>query len=232
MNMHKIVGLNVDMGYKRETLKKQAIPYKINEDVKPDVTVYLSDSFLENKQKEAPHLNLDQHEYIWTGAVFYDALISFKGLVLHSSAVMMDGKAYLFSAASGVGKSTHTGLWLKAFPGKAEILNDDKPAIRITDNGIKVYGTPWSGKTDLNINIEADLQGICFIERDTKNHIEEISKEEAVTLILNQTLRPQSKNQMIELLDTLDTVISKTPIYKMGCTISEEAAIMAYNKMK
>ena len=96
------------------------------------------------------------------------------------------------------------------------------------------YLFDWNGTLldDLNINIEADLQGICFIERDTKNHIEEISKEEAVTLILNQTLRPQSKNQMIELLDTLDTVISKTPIYKMGCTISEEAAIMAYNKMK
>lgn len=230
--MHKIVGLNVDMGYKHETLIKQAAAYKTNEDVKPDVTVYLSDNYIENKQKEAPHLTLDQHEYIWTGAVFYDALIAFNGFVLHSSAVMMDGKAYLFSAASGVGKSTHTGLWLKAFPKKAEILNDDKPAIRIVDDKIKVYGTPWSGKTDLNLNIEADLAGICFLERDTKNHIEEISKSEAVTKVLNQTLRPSSRSQMAELLDTLDTVISKTPIYKMGCTISEEAAIMAYNKMK
>lgn len=110
-------------------------------------------------------------------------------------------------------------------------MNDDKPAVRITDDGIRVYGTPWSGKTDLNINTSAELGGICFLERDTNNHIEEISKAEAVVKVLNQTLRPSEKNQMGLLLDTLDVVIGKTPVYKMGCTISEEAAIMAYEKM-
>lgn len=231
MSMHKIVDLYVDLGYKYERLIKQAAAYKTDEKAKPDITICLSDKYINDKQAENPHLSAEQCEYIWTGSFFYDALINFRGFVLHSSAVMVDGKAYLFSAPSGTGKSTHTSLWLKHFGNRAQILNDDKPAVRITDDGIRVYGTPWSGKTDLNINTSAELGGICFLERDTNNHIEEISKAEAVVKVLNQTLRPSEKNQMGLLLDTLDVVIGKTPVYKMGCTISEEAAIMAYEKM-
>ncbi len=232
MNLHKIVGLYTDMGYKYDRLLKQAQAYRTDEKVKPNITIYLSDSFLAEKQKLYPHLSLDDCEYIWTGSLFYDALVNFGGFILHSSAVMMDGKAYLFSAPSGTGKSTHTSLWLKHFGDRASILNDDKPAIRILENGIRAFGTPWSGKTDLNINTDAELAGICFLQRDTTNHIEEISKAEAVVKVLNQTLRPSEEKQMSLLLDTLDTVITQVPIYKMGCTISEEAAIMAYEKMK
>ncbi len=231
MNLHKIVGLYTDMGYKHSRLIHQAAAYKTEENAKPNITIYLSDKFIEDKQRENPHLSLNECEYIWTGSLFYDALINFDGFILHASAVMMDGKAYLFSAPSGTGKSTHTSLWLKHFGDRAQILNDDKPAIRILDNGIRAFGTPWSGKTDLNINTDAELKGICFLERDTTNHIKEISKAEAVVKVLNQTLRPSEEKQMGLLLDTLDTVISKIPVYKMGCTISEEAVEIAYNAM-
>lgn len=231
MNLHKIVDLYVDLGYKHDRLIKQAAAYKTDENQKPNITIHLSDKYISDKIAENPHLDADQCEYIWTGSFFYDALINFDGLLLHASAVMMDGKAYLFSAPSGTGKSTHTSLWLKHFGDRAQILNDDKPAIRILDDEIRVYGTPWSGKTDLNINTSAKLQGICFLERDTTNHIEEIPKAEAIVKVLNQTLRPSEEKQMGLLLDTLDVVIGKTPIYRMGCTISEEAAVMAYEKM-
>ncbi len=231
MNMHKIVGLAVDMGYRYERMKQQAAAYRTDEVLKPNITIYLSDAYLAGRQKENPQLTLEQCEYIWTGTIFYDALVNFDGFVLHASAVMVDGKAYLFSAPSGTGKSTHTSLWLKHFGDRARILNDDKPAIRVTESGIRVYGTPWSGKTDLNINAEAKLGGICFLERAQKNHIEEISKGEAIVRIMNQTLRPSEEKEMSQLLDTLDKVIRGTHIYKMGCTISEEAAEMAYEKM-
>ncbi len=231
MNMHKIVDLYIDLGYKHDRLIHQAAAYKTDENESPNITIYLSDKFIEDKQKENPHLTVEDCEYIWTGALFYDALINFNAFILHSSAVMIDGRAYLFSAPSGTGKSTHTSLWLKHFGDRAQILNDDKPAIRICENGIRAYGTPWSGKTDLNINTDAELAGICFLERDTTNHIKEISKSEAIMKVLNQTLRPSEEKQMGLLLDTLDTVISKIPIYKMGCTISEEAAVMAYEAM-
>ena len=231
MNMHKIAGLYVDMGYSEPRLTKQAAAYKTDERVKPDITIYLAENFIKTRLEQDQNMTRDLCEYIWTGSVFYDALINFNGFMLHSSAVIVDGRAYLFSAPSGTGKSTHTALWLKHFGERAQIINDDKPAIRITNNGIKVYGTPWSGKSDLNINTEADLGAICFISRDSYNHIEPMPEAEAIAKVLNQTLRPCSERERDMLLSTLDTVIKNTKIFKLGCTISEEAAVMAYEAM-
>ena len=232
MNLHKIADLTVDMGYKRDRLKKQSEAYRISEKVKPDMTIYLSDAFLELKQKENPHLSVADCEYIFTSSVFYTGLLQFGGFMLHASAIIMDGYAYLFSAPSGTGKSTHTALWQKVFgKDRARILNDDKPAIRILDDGVFAYGTPWSGKTDLNINVKAPLAGICFLERSEKNWIKEISAKEAIMPIMNQTIRPYEKSDMSLLLGHLDRLLTRVPTYKMGCTVSDEAAVMAHKKM-
>ena len=165
------------------------------------------------------------------GSEFYDALISYGGFLLHSSAVVYKEKAYLFSAPSGTGKSTHTQLWLKRFDG-AYILNDDKPAIKIQKNGFFAFGTPFSGKTDLNINKCVPLGGICFIERSDKNYIEKIPSDEALFRLLNQTVRPYGQNKMDILLKILDKLINTMPIYKLHCNMDSEAADVAYNGMK
>jgi len=231
MNLHRIADITVDLGYKYDRLKKQAAAYKIDEKVKPDMTIYLSDALLEQKQKENPHLSIEDCEYIFTSSVFYTGMLQYGGFMLHSSAVIMDGKAYLFSAPSGTGKSTHTGLWQKVFGDRAQILNDDKPAIRAFENGVFAYGTPWSGKTDMNINVKAPIAGICFIERSEKNWIKKIDTNSALSGLLNQTIRPFEMKNMDLLLGHIEKVLMSVPVYKMGCNISEEAAIMAHREM-
>lgn len=231
MNLHRIADIAVDLGYKYDRLKKQAEAYKISEDVKPDMTIYLSDAFLEQKSKENPHLSVEDCEYVFTSSVFYTGMLQYGGFMLHSSAVIMDGKAYLFSAPSGTGKSTHTGLWQKVFGEKVQILNDDKPAIRALDDGVFAYGTPWSGKTDLNINVKAPIAGICFLERSENNWIEKMDVASAISALLNQTIRPFEMHDMDLLLGHIEKVITSVPVYKMGCNISDEAAIMAHNEM-
>lgn len=232
MNLHRIADITVDLGYKYDRLKKQAEAYKINEEVKPDMTIYLSDSFIEKKHEENPHLSIADCEYIFTSSVFYTALLHYGGFMLHSSAVIMDGKAYLFSAPSGTGKSTHTELWQKAFGAdRARILNDDKPAIRASEDGVFAYGTPWSGKSDLNINMKAPIAGICFIERSEENWIKQLDTNSALAGVLNQTIRPYEMKGMDMLLGHIEKVITTVPVFRMGCNISEEAAIMAYEAM-
>lgn len=231
MNRHKIAGLNVDMGYKYERMLNQANAYTDNFTGEPDVKIYITDEEIEKSVRENKGLDNDSCEYMWTGALFYESLVDFNGFVLHASAVVMDGKAYLFSAPSGTGKSTHTALWCEHFGKKAEILNDDKPAIRVVDNAVKVYGTPWSGKTALNLNREAELAGICFLQRADTNYINRLSAESAIIRILEQTIRPQTEEGMSKLLETLDKVITKVNVYNMGCTISVEAAKLAYERM-
>lgn len=233
MNLHKIAGITVDLGYKYDRLKKQAQPYLIEEDgITPDMTIYLSDSFLEKKHEENPHLSIEDCEYIFTSSVYYSGLLHYGGFMLHSSAVLMDGMAYLFSATSGTGKSTHTGLWQKVFgKDKAFILNDDKPAVRITKDGIYACGTPWSGKTDLNINAVVPIAGICFLERSEENWIKRVNGGDAIMKLLNQTIRPTEENDMSVLLSHVDVVLSNVPIYFMGCNMEDEAAIMAHKAM-
>ena len=233
MNLHKIAGLTVDMGYKYETMQKQAAAYKVDEVCEtPDMKIYATDEILEQKQKEFPNLTLDNCEYLFTGAAFYSGLLYFGGFMLHSSAVVMDGKAYLFTADSGTGKSTHTALWQEAFGSdRAEILNDDKPAIRIGENGIFACGTPWSGKTALNINKIVPVGAIGFLERSKENWIERKQGGEVIAKLLKQTVRPPKLEEMDALLRYVDIVLKEVPVYSLGVNMTVDAAKMAYEAM-
>lgn len=228
--MYNIAGINVDMEPKYPRTTRQSEAYITDGAAKADIRIRLSDSFLEQRQKENPHLSIEDCEYIWLGSEFYEVLPEFGGLLLHSSAVVYNGEGFLFSAPCGTGKSTHTQLWLKRFEG-AYILNDDKPAIRRTKNGFYVYGTPFSGKTDLNVNTGVPLKGICILERGEKNSIERAEPEEALFGILNQTVRPAAEARMDKLLNILDSLILEVPVYKLRCNMDIEAAEVAYNGM-
>jgi len=170
-------------------------------------------------------------EYMITGSNFYTYLIEKSGLLLHASAVEMDGEAYLFSANSGTGKSTHTALWLKNFGDRACIINDDKPAIRLLEDGVFVYGTPWSGKSDLNLNRKVPLRGICFLERGATNEIESLAPSEAITRIFEQTVRPKERRLATLLLSHMDRLLRTVPIWKLRCNMEDEAAHISYSAM-
>ncbi len=230
--MHKlrVADVNIKIDYKHPTLLKQAAAYE-HDFEKSNFTISISDEDFQQLREENPHLNDDELEYIFTGSLFYETFLHFKGFMLHSSGVCVDGYAYLFSADPGTGKSTHTDLWLKYIPG-AEIINDDKPAIRLIDDNIYVYGTPWSGKTDQNKNMRMPIGAIVFIERSEDNWIKEITPKEAIPLILGQTIRPTNPQLMNKLLDTLDTVLTHVKVYRFGCNISEDAVKTSYNAIK
>ena len=100
----------------------------------------------------------------------------------------MDGYAYLFSANSGTGKSTHTGLWLEHFKDKAYIINDDKPVLKKENDSWYVYGTPWSGKYDINANKKELLGGIVFLERSKTNYLEPLQLNVSIPFFYNQTV--------------------------------------------
>ena len=213
-------------------IEKQAKEYLCEFDGLPEIVVGLDDAFLLAKQQLAPHLSTLECEYMWTGEQFCNKLLEFDGFMLHASAVVYENKAYLFSAPSGTGKSTHTTLWRKVFgEDNTYILNDDKPVIRLADGKVTVYGTPWSGKTDQNKNIGVPLQGICFLERSKDNWIEPILAKDAAFGILNQTIRPADNSNMAKLLDLLDRLLQQTTVYRMGCNMDDDAAHTAYNGM-
>ena len=231
---YKICGINIELECDvNGRTYRQAKSYMADFEGEPEITINLGRKFIGEKQKEHSHLSVEECEYIWTGFEFCKKLLSLSGFMLHSSAVCYEGRAYLFSAPSGTGKSTHTEIWQRVFGAEnAVIINDDKPVIRLENGCFYVYGTPWSGKGDKNLNIRVPLQGICFLERGKKNHIERISEKDAIVSILNQTVRTPDINIMNSLLSLIDELLKNIPVYKLSCNMEDEAAEVSYNGMK
>ena len=187
---------------------------------------------IEKMRDDTPLLDDDLREYMIMGRKFYELLIEHDGMMLHASAVVVDDRAYLFSAPSGTGKSTHTALWLKQFGARAYILNDDKPAIRVTDGTAYAFGTPFSGKYDLSENRRVPIAGIAFIERSETNTIDVMPQKRAIFELLNQTVRPRSTDLYARLLHNLDAILRCTPVYTLRCNMQDEAALVSYETMR
>lgn len=173
-------------------------------------------------------------EYLETLAVYRkicDQMPERDAFLFHCSAITVDGKAYLFTASSGTGKSTHTRLWREVFGDRAVMINDDKPLLQVKEHQVFVYGTPWDGKHRLSTNISAPVAGICLLERGAANHIERTEKEEAFPKLLQQTYRPQGPLALIRTLELLDAVASNVPLYMLHCNMEPDAACVAFEGM-
>lgn len=153
------------------------------------------------------------------------------GIIFHSSAIAVDGEAYLFTAPSGTGKSTHSRLWREMLGDKAIMINDDKPIVRLIDGEFYVYGTPWTGKHKLGTNGRAKIKAICAISQAKENVIRHASTGEMLLVILNQTIRPKEINNMDKLLSLIEKMLLNVDIYHLGCNISREAAELSYKTM-
>ena len=223
---YKIAGLTVQMDSFGRTVE-QAAPY-LCEAAEPDIIIR---SDWKRLQESQPHLNDEDCEYMSSGGNFYRQLLKFDGMLLHASAVVVDGWAYLFSAPCGTGKSTHTGLWRQVFGDRAFILNDDKPAIRLENGQWFAYGTPWSGKHDISTNVRAKLAGICFLHRAEVNTIEPFGGTKAIFSLLEQTARPGGADQRMKIMILLDKLLTQVPVWQMGCNMDPQAALISYSAM-
>lgn len=170
--------------------------------------------------------------YMASGEQFYWALLRFSGMMLHSSAVEYEGKAYLFSGPSGMGKSTHTRLWHEAFGEEAKVFNDDKPALRRFDGKWFAYGTPWCGKDGINQNRKVPLAGICFLRRGKENSVRRLSAAEIVPRLLAQTPHNLGPNAMDCLLTLVGQLVAEVPVFELHCLPNTDAARMSYGAMK
>ena len=152
---------------------------------------------------------------------------------IHAAAVAVDGKAYLFSAPCGGGKSTHVIEWKKYFGQDAEIINGDFPMLTIEKDRVWVSGTPWCGKERLQCNKTVPVAGIAFVEKSQNNAIRVLNTSDVLKKIFFQLIMPDDKyNCMQDYITFADRLIKTVQFYELKCNISEQAVITAYNYMK
>ena len=152
-------------------------------------------------------------------------------LIFPGSVVAVDGNAYLFTAKSGTGKSTHTRLWRELFGDRAVMVNDDKPFLKITEKGVIAYGSPWNGKHHLGSNVAVPLKAICVLERSEHNQIQRIAPQYALPMLIQQSNRPVNGGLMGKYMDLIDGLSHNVEFYRMGCNMDPEAARVAYEGM-
>lgn len=217
----------------RDYICEQTPDFKI-ETSQPDIDYEREKSAMEDKKEGLPIRNFPD-SYLETLAVYRkiaENLLAYDTILFHGSVIAVDGIGYLFTAKSGTGKSTHTRLWREYFGERAVMVNDDKPLLQITENGVITHGTPWDGQHHLSENISVPLKAICILRRAEENHIERISKSMAFPMLLQQAYRPQNVLKMQKTLDTLDRISDTIALYKLGCNMEIEAVETAYHAMK
>ena len=201
--------------------------YLTSENVPPHIIIKEE----EYSKERWPGINPELLAYMDSGQIFYTHLLRYDGMMLHASALELDGGAYLFSGPSGMGKSTHTGLWRQEFP-SARLFNDDKPAIRYIDGAWYAYGTPWSGKNGININMKVPLKGICFLRQGDENKIRRLSKLEAASAVMSQTIRGFRKTGGLDrMVDVLNRLVEDIPIYELVNRPEPAAARLSHSTM-
>lgn len=184
--------------------------------------------------KDAVLDNLDYKEigYLLLGMLFNYKLTYFNGVSLHGSAIKFDDDAIIFTAPSGVGKSTQAKLWKQKYGNRVTFINDDKPALRFEDGELYCYGTPFAGKEHLNGNTEAKVKAIINVVRGDVNKIEKTGKKESIALMLEETARSMlNGNANRNIFTAIEHILSCTPIYKLTCTKQLEAVETVYKRI-
>ena len=144
-------------------------------------------------------------------------IIDFGGIFMHASLIKVGGRGIIFSAPSGVGKSTQASLWEKHRG--AEILNGDRAAIRLVDGKWISYGSPWAGSSGIYHNDNAELLAIVFLSQASENTVTRLSGAKAFNAMMKGGILPYwSKEKMLAACNILEKLLSDVPVYEFACT--------------
>ena len=130
---------------------------------------------------------------------------------LHSACVMRHGRAVLFVAPDGGGKTTAASL-AKGCP----IMSDDRNVLRRHADGLRVHNTPWGRLCGVQMN--APIGAIFLLEKSTRFDLEPLSPRDLMCFLwldnpdigmrLPVGLRKRA-------FDCLAAMIRESPTYRM-----------------
>lgn len=181
--------------------------------------------------------NLLEPDYLEISIAFrkiVNAMIPLGRLLMHGSIVSTDGCGYMFTASSGVGKSTRTRLWIENIPGSI-VVNGDKPLLEITNDKVIAYGTPWSGKEWWNKNVSVPLRAIMMIERAStagECAVDELEFNDAYIALLKHIYLPPDPAAKKKTLQMLRDMQGKVHFYRFKSEPTPDAIKLAYEVVR
>lgn len=158
---------------------------------------------------------------------------------VHSAVVVCRGRAVLFLGESGTGKSTHARLWRQHVE-DCHVLNDDSPFLALSPGGLRVYGSPWSGKSPVFHTADFPVAAVVRLSQAPSNRIRRLSVPEAFAA-LQPSMPPalmQDNESVVRfpdggahrffadsLMDILSDTLSVVPVFHLQCLPDPSAAL-------
>lgn len=144
--------------------------------------------------------------------------------VLHSASILYAGRAWLFSGASGTGKSTHAALWHDCY--HTQHLNGDLNLLGIgTDSAPLVYGLPWCGTSGIHTAETYPLGGIVFLKQAPENRAAIPAADEKALLLMQRLISPSWNEELLaKNIRFSERLTDLVPIFRLYCTAQPEAA--------
>lgn len=232
MIKYKIAGVVFNAEFKSPGLIKLCKNYEYSGEDPVEFTLTIDKKDLQSEHVKNPDLSFSAVESYLAYSKFNEYIISQnKGILFHSTAIAVDGNAYLFTADSGVGKSTHASFWRELLGDRVVMINDDKPVLTFENGVVYANGTPWQGKHKIGNNIKVPVKAVCLLQRGEKDEIESCSLSEMVVTILRQTLLPKTQKQMDKLFSLMELLLKGVSLYKLKCTKNVSSARLAYQTL-
>jgi len=227
--IYEFAGLPVEIHSIYDYIHKMCKNYETTKSPLFLINIEESDIEYERKRESEDSTPVDTYPsyYLETLAVYRKFLqnaYQYNVFLFHSSSFMIDGKAFILTATSGTGKSTHAIFLKEVYQERFCVINDDKPLIKKENNQYIVYGSPWNGKHGLDNNIGAPLCGIFVLYQAKENEINKMNQSDTLTNIYKQVYKPFSKEGTQTILTLSIDMSVHIPCFHLGCTNSIDAA--------
>lgn len=149
---------------------------------------------------------------------------------LHSASILYRGRAWLFSAPAGTGKSTQAALWGEAYG--TPCLNGDLNLLSLRDeNGEAqagrafVHGLPWCGTSGVATVGCTELGGIVLLRQAPRNRLEALRADQKQLYAANRLISPAwTEEQLAANLAFADALAQRVPVWRYHCTKEPDAA--------
>ena len=229
----RMAGINIGIDSQYDTLQRFCKDYCVW-GCEPEFAIKIEPEDIEAERGKDDNIRF-RNEYLETIATLRKLAEIFptrNRILIHGAAITYgDEGAFLFTAPSGTGKTTHIRMWRKYLGDAVRIVNGDKPFLEIREDSVQIYGSPWAGKENWHKNRDAELKGICYIKRGEGCSIRRLEPLECFEWIMSQ-IHFSSKGEIVDLtLGHIEKILEFVPVYELTCDISEEAVKQSFEAL-
>ena len=170
-------------------------------------------------------------DIFWVIRMVFLVFALYNGLVMvHSASILFKDKAWLFSGASGSGKSTQSQLWKKVYD--VPVINGDLNLVGMKDGKPVIYGTPWCGSSGVFDNKMYPLGGIILLRRGN-NTIQELTYDQKVLYVQQRIISPTWTEDMFDKgLKVVEDIVPGTYIKRYYCNKEDESAVCIHDDIE